>query len=129
MSILLLDNLDDRREIWQLLHRLAPPRRVDFLRQCCAKVPPPRPRPAVARMAARLLAARTCGVADRGITNEIYYDLLYLSVNHDLDLGAAAVELEAVVSGRPSRLLAAGLAPLPGTLATVGTFPVGAVGV
>lgn len=109
-SLLTLDTLDDRRELWHLLHGLSPWSRVAFLERWCLRVPPPTPAPSVVRMRERIEAARRgCDNADRQLTNEIYYDLLSLATNYGIDLGAVAVDLEAVRRDRARLSLSAWL--------------------
>ena len=95
--ILAIDTLDDRREVWHLLHRLPPARRVAFLADCCRRVPGNarghRPTPS-ARMAPTVAAAARCDAADHRLTTLVYTDLLVLSSQWGLDLAAAAVRLE-----------------------------------
>jgi hypothetical protein len=97
--ILAIDTLDDRREVWHLLHRLPPARRVAFLADCCSRVRDcrgNRPVPS-ARMAPALAAARRCDRADHRLTTMLYTDLLMLAAQWGLDPAAAAVRLEAWV--------------------------------
>lgn len=103
-SILTLDTLCDRKEIWSLLHKLSPHRRVEFLDWCCEQVSGPgkmRPVPSRLRMAETIRMAYRCDKADLRLTNECYTDCLMLSSQYKLDLGRAAVELEARVK-RPN---------------------------
>ena len=95
-SLLTLDTLDDRREVWHLLHRLSPRRRVSFLAWACERCTGPRGAKPVAshRMAGTIEQAYRCDGADLRLTNEVYGDLLALAANYRFDLGAAAVELE-----------------------------------
>ena len=96
-SLLVLDTLDDRREIWHLLHKLPPSRRIEFMDWCCANVSGPngmRPTPSRLRMAETIRMAYRCDRADERLTNELYIDVLMLSSQWNLDLGRAAVELE-----------------------------------
>jgi hypothetical protein len=98
VSLLTLDTLDDRRELWHLLHRLPPVERVRFVGFACQRVRAANdgqgPRPA--RYRELLDAARRCDHADRALTNAAYLDLLHLAANWKLDLGGAAVRLEAL---------------------------------
>ena len=95
-SLLTLDTLDDRRELWHLLAKLPPRSRVSFLAWCCKRAKPVLGRLPVAsgRMAPTVEMAGRCDRHDLRLTNEIYSDLLYMAANHDLDLTAAAAELE-----------------------------------
>ena len=105
MSLLSLDTLDDRREIWGMLARLSPSLRVAFLARWCARVPRERgtPKPSLFRMGATVKAARTCGTADRRLTNELYHDFLQLACNFGVDLGLVAADLEQVTRGRAEK--------------------------
>lgn len=98
-SLLTLDTLDDRREIWILLHRLPPVERVRFVGAACERVSAANggqgPRPA--RYRAMLEAARWCDRADVALTNSAYLDLLQLAANWKLDLSVAALRLETLV--------------------------------
>lgn len=102
-SLLLLDTLDDRREIHSLLHRLSPRDRVRFLARCCRRVTDARgygPRVSLWRMRERIDASYRCGKADDGLTNECYGDILVMAASWGLDLLAVAAELEQVARGR-----------------------------
>lgn len=97
-SLLVLDTLDDRREIHSLLHRLPPPARVRFLAWACAVVPGvrgnrplPQPMPEMVRDAVR------CGRGDDRLTNSVYFDVLVLAAQWELDLRFAAEQLERLV--------------------------------
>ena len=95
-SLFTLDTLDDRREIWALLHRLSPRARVSAVAWACSRVRTPSGRQPVvsSRLAPTVRAAHACDRADDRLTNELYGDLLALAANWDLDLGAVAVELQ-----------------------------------
>jgi hypothetical protein len=95
-SLLAVDTLDDRREIYHLLHRLSPRARVSFLAWCCTRVPASvKMRPVASpRMAPAVELAYRCAAADERLTAEVYGDLLAMAVVYDLDLAAAALELE-----------------------------------
>lgn len=102
-SLLVLDTLDDRREIWSLLHRLSPRDRVRFLGWCCSQVAAPgstRPTPSLLRMGEVIGMADRCDRADDRLTNEVYGDVLVLASQWGLDLGRAAVVLERRARGR-----------------------------
>lgn len=99
-SLLVIDTLDDRREIWSLLHRLSPRDRVRFLARCCetvATVHGNGPKPSLFQMRDTVEQAYRCDRADDRLTNEIYGDLLALGTQWTLDLAAVAVELEQLV--------------------------------
>lgn len=104
-ALLLMDTKDDRREIWSLLHRLDPRRRVRYLARCCRRVRAAHPaghgpRVTFERMEARMVASYRCGKADETLTNEVYGDVLVLSSQWGLDLGLVALELEQLGKGR-----------------------------
>jgi hypothetical protein len=99
-SILLLDTADDRREIWHLLHKLSPERRIGYLQRACAAV---RARdrygngPVPMGMAVRLDEARRCDRGNERLTNEVYADIIAMCNQYDLDIAKLAVDLEATV--------------------------------
>lgn len=91
-SLLALDTLDDRREIYHLLRRLSPRRRVAFLADCCkqvrAKTPNDTgPTPSLLRMGPTIKEAYRCDRANDRLTNMIYFDVLALSSQWHFDLG------------------------------------------
>ena len=110
MSVLIadvraLDTLDDRREVWWLLHKLPPGDRYRFLAWCCRQVYLPNsrihPTPSWLRMGPRIRAAAAGDDAqDRALTNEIDMDLFMMAMSYSLDTRAAAVTLEAWVRRR-----------------------------
>ena len=92
---LTLDTLDDRREVYHLLHRLPPARRVAFLADCCGRVTAPGGnRPAAAGFGRLVREAGRCDRGDERLTVAVYTDLLALAAQWRLDLAAAAVRLE-----------------------------------
>lgn len=95
-SLLTMDTRDDRVELWHLLHRLSPRRRVSFLAWCCGKVRRPDGAGPVAssRMAPAVESSYRCDAADVRLTNEVYGDVLVCAAQWGLDLAAAAAELE-----------------------------------
>lgn len=102
-QLVTMDTLDDRRELWHLLHRLPPVRRVAFLAWCCTQVSGPggtRPGPS-SRNQPAVAAARLDDKADERLTNMMYGDLLMLGAQWGLDLAKAAVTLESWVK-RPA---------------------------
>lgn len=108
-----LDTLDDRREIWHLLHRMPPARRLGYLERVCRAVSRPDgtgPRP-VPDM--RLLArdAERCGRADERLTNAVYVDVVHVCAAFDLELLLVAADLERVAKGQAVPLAASALAP------------------
>lgn len=95
-ALLIVDQLSDRRDLWFLLHRLHPARRLAFLRWCCATAsqptnPCPAPTPEMAGYARD--AART-DECDLRLTNMVYLDLAAIGQQYDFDLGKAMVVLE-----------------------------------
>ena len=88
MSAVLHDNLDDRREIHQLLARLSPARRVAFVDECCrnAVLPGSEIRPGVARKTRDLAeVARRDSSADSRLTLDLFMDLWYLHLHYRWD--------------------------------------------
>jgi hypothetical protein len=87
--ITLDDDLDSRREVWHLLHRLPPQARVLFLvdaaARCRADAAGRLPAPLVWKMQTTLDQARRCDRADERLTNEIYADLIVMWGNWNLD--------------------------------------------
>src|SRR5262245_10076525 len=81
-SVLALDTLDDRREVFRLLDRLSPRRRLAYLAWCCRQVRTPAGEPV--RVAAR----------SNGDTFEVFFDWWHLGFQYDLDMDAAARALE-----------------------------------
>lgn len=97
-----VDTLDDRRELWHLLHRVSPARRVRFLEWACRAAPGEvgqRPTVSHHRMSARVVAAHRdpTGKADEMLTNEIYGDLLVIAAQWNLDLRVACRAAEQFV--------------------------------
>lgn len=98
-SILTMDTLDDRRELWHLLHRLPPHNRVAFLHRACRSVskpnaPCPIPEPAWWNEARE---AERCDRADEKLTTETFLSLAGISAEYGFDLLKAACELEQLV--------------------------------
>lgn len=97
-----LDTLDDRREIWHLLHRISPRDRFRVLGILCksAKLPGSNqsPLPSWFRMQGRVLAAqRGDEKQDLALTNEIYTDIWMMVAQYGLSAKFAAETLEAFV--------------------------------
>lgn len=95
-QLLIIDTLDDRRELHGLLHRLPPRDRIRFLQTCCARVPRGSDRlpvPAVWSMRATVDQAYRDDRADLRLTNEIYADVLQLFNQYRLDAVATALLL------------------------------------
>lgn len=101
-SLLAVDTLDDRREIWHLLHRLAPWERVRFVDWCCRSVRSfgRGVRPSVHRMLDRIQSSFKDDKSDHALTNMLYADVLFLGSQWGLDVPRAAVMLEQVVKCR-----------------------------
>lgn len=99
---LALDTLDDRREIWHLLHRLPPPARVRFVEWACGQVEGVRGnRPCPMPAGEMIRDARRCGRGDERLTNSAYMDLLMLACQWGLDMDAIARQLETWVRKGP----------------------------
>lgn len=95
MMKLALDTLDDRREIYHLLHRLPPHRRVAFVTHCCGMVSDKRGnRPVPMMFRGMVRDARRCDRGDERLTVACYHDLLALVYQWGLDLGKAAITLQ-----------------------------------
>lgn len=96
-----LDTLDDRREIHQMLDRLPPPKRVEFLGWCCSQVKGGlRPTPS-RRMTPTMNTAKRDDSASQKLSLDIYFDFWALVTQYGLDPQKAAVELERRVKGKP----------------------------
>jgi len=94
--LLLLDTLSDRREIWSLLHRLSPARRLAFLWWVCKAASKPGancPEP-VPEMREYVRQAMRCDRADERLTNMVYADTWAVANQYDFDMGRGAVALE-----------------------------------
>jgi hypothetical protein len=105
---ILLDTLDDRREIWQLLHRLHPARRLEFLQWCCdlaARSGTRAGEPVVShRMKARLRGAMRDDREDERLTHEVYTDFWCLVHQYEMSEQLASAELVRRVRERKPRL-------------------------
>lgn len=100
--ILAFDTLDDRRELFWLMGKLAPRERVRFVGWCCGQIASPtRPTPSLRNWPTVKAAERGEAGADDRLTTTLYTDVLVLSSQWGLDLTRAAVELERWVR-RPS---------------------------
>ena len=96
-TLLQIDTLDDRREIWHLLHRLPPDARLAFMDWACSLVVAPgntRPVMSRLRMAATIAAAWRDNDADEQLTNLLYGDLLVLGSQWGVDLVRCTLALE-----------------------------------
>lgn len=100
MSAVLHDNLDDRREIHQLLARLSPARRVAFVDECCrnAVLPGSEIRPGVAQKTRDLAeVARRDSSADSRLTLNLFMDLWYLHLHYRWDFDRSLARLVELV--------------------------------
>lgn len=88
-AYLQLDTLDDRKEIYTLLARLSPARRLAWLRWCCrrAVVPNSATHPGPARKTVELAElARRDSSADERLTLDVFFDFWNLTgLNYELD--------------------------------------------
>ncbi|HYH66392.1 MAG TPA: hypothetical protein VD866_16990 [Urbifossiella sp.] len=101
-SLLVMDTLSDRRDIWHLLNRLPPKGRVQFVGWCADRITTNAGMRPVPRYDRELLdLAYRDNSADLRVTNAAYADLLNLSAQWGLDLAAASVELEQWVRRKP----------------------------
>ena len=111
-DVRVLDTLDDRREIWHLLHRLPPRDRFRFLQFCClhAYLPNSRIHPTASwfRMGRRIVRAQRSGQRadeqDLALTNEIYIDLWALVIQYGLSARFFAPRLELAIRSGVSAL-------------------------
>jgi len=86
------DSVDDRREIYYLLARLPPRRRVEWLSYVCkgAFIPNSRTRPHVSpKTWARAEQAERDDSLDEGLTTEVFFDFWTMVANYGLDVAAA----------------------------------------
>jgi hypothetical protein len=95
-TYLSLDNVDSRRELFHLLHRLAPRTRYNYLVKCCHAVKDGLgnglfPLPSMRDM---VRDAERCDRGDERLSNAIFIDLLQLAANRNLDLVKVALDLE-----------------------------------
>lgn len=70
---------NERRELWRMLDRLDPRRRVAFVRWCCRQ--------------ASWGVVETRVTTHTGTTSECYHDIMLLAFQHGLDLELVACEL------------------------------------
>jgi hypothetical protein len=105
--LLQIDDLDSRREVWHLLSRLPPQKRLLYLSWACAQVPQGRgklPPPVPGMMRVSVDEARRDDKADAKHTNEIYCDLLSLMRDpYNVDAMKLACELERRVTAHYRR--------------------------
>lgn len=93
------DTLMDRRDLWFLLHRLHPRKRLQFLDWCCRAASRPHspcPTP-VPEMLTYGNDALRCDRGDDRFTAMIYVDLVAISNQYGLDLGKTMIALERFV--------------------------------
>lgn len=86
------DTLDDRREVYYLLARLPPRRRVEWLANACrgAVIPKTKTRPHVSAATwARADEAMRDDSLDEGLTVEVFFDFWTMAANYGLDVAAA----------------------------------------
>lgn len=91
------DNKDDRLEVYHLLSKLPPPKRLAWLDWACcrATLGTSQVRPVVQQKTRRLAAqARWDSAADARLTLEIFFDLWMLSINYRVDFEALLKGLE-----------------------------------
>lgn len=99
-ALLIADTLSDRRDLWHLLHRLPPARRLQFLRWCCVTASRPgencpTPVPEMRQHVADALGTDQNALhASLRLTNEIYMDLAAIGQQYDFDLNKAMIVLE-----------------------------------
>lgn len=93
------DTLDDRREIWHMLHRIKPMERVKFIEKCCLKVEGPYKGVVFERDKVKDLIAesRYRSDSDVRLTDVIYLDLLMLVAQWRLNFDWVVQTLESVV--------------------------------
>lgn len=100
---LVYDTRDDRKEIFHLLKRLPPAKRIAFVSECCRKavLGTSKISPRVAQKTRDLATqARWDSSADEKLTLDLFYDLWHLSVSYKFDLDAALTRLVEVVKGK-----------------------------
>lgn len=104
-QLLYHDNREDRTEIHRLLCRLAPADRLQFLRWACqnATLPNSAVRPRVSRKTVELAGlARHDDSADRRLSLECFFDLMFLANSYSFDLDQALARLVEMVRRRPT---------------------------
>lgn len=104
-----VDNLDDRREVWRALHHLEPMDRVAVLAAICrsAWTEVYRPYPA-ARVWEDARRAERSDEYSRRLTNEVFNDLWLLVSQYGLDAERVAVTVVSYAR-RPDRIPAAAI--------------------
>lgn len=99
------DTRDDRREVYYLLARLPPRRRVEWLERACrgAFLPRTKTRPHVsAKTWQRADEAMRDDSLDEGLTTEVFFDFWTMAANYGLDV-AAALEVLVRMAKRGTR--------------------------
>jgi len=100
-SLVALDNLDDRKTIFQLLHRLTQMQRLLYLARCCLVCRKNDPgctvEPNISSVRALLHKSFTDERANVALSNEIMLDVCMLSMMFKLDMVVAAIDLEQIV--------------------------------
>lgn len=101
--LLVMDTRSDRRDVWELLHRLPPRERTRFIAWACGQVTRPgRPCPVPRYDRGLVDLAYRDDSADRRLTNACYSDFWSLIGQFGLDPTSAATELERRVRKRPA---------------------------
>ena len=97
---LVYDNLDDRKEVYYLLAKLSPRRRMRFLQWCCDRVVMHKSQ-SKTRVSAKSLQlaeyARTDDSADRRSVLETYTDIWMLCAQYDFPIDQAVLKLTEMV--------------------------------
>lgn len=97
------DTKDDRREVFQLLAKLPPSRRVEWLSRACklALLPRTRTSPHVSpKTMVRAKAAMGDDSLDAPLTTEIFFDFWTMAANYNLDVPKALEVLVGMVRGK-----------------------------
>ena len=95
-ACLAYDTKDDRRELHQLLCRLPPAARLNFLAWCCRRacLPNSQVRPKVGKgMPAKVPLANKDDSADEKLSLEVFLDVWNLALQYELNLTEATAEL------------------------------------
>ena len=99
-TVLSVDNLDDRREVHELLRKLSPARRVAWLEWACGQSKLNRfKEPIVVARKTRELAelAQRDSSADNALTVDVYLSMWMLAMQFQLDLDKALAKLVGMV--------------------------------
>lgn len=99
---LILDTLDDRREVWGMLSKLPPDARLSWLKWCCDRASGKgrKPTPDPLRTPRMVEDARRCDRGDDRLTSEVYLDFWALTFDYSLDPLPCVLELERRVRSR-----------------------------